>query len=151
GEIEIFQSKRANHRLGIADEHIGWICIGIVRLAAFAMCPEIGHQSFNYGYTKFCGVHVSNPVHLGAGEQAMQEKDRAAFPEQMHRKLGSVEGSNALSPKFVHSGTSSPASCHRAATLPPASSLRWRGSEAVWSQASCKLSAPEWPVGMKCE
>ena len=80
-QIIVGQPQMLDQRMAIPRQRIGGIGGGIMRLAAFPMRAQIGHDHPVALGGDGGSMTITNPVGVGVGEIAMDQNDRPPLPQ----------------------------------------------------------------------
>ena len=89
-EIELIQAEMGDEFPKVAHEDVRRIVRRIVRLAARAMRPEVGHDHSEALARDPVRMAELDPVHLGVGEEAVHQDDRPALAQLMIGEFDAV-------------------------------------------------------------
>ena len=95
-EVELFELELADQFLKVPDQHVRWIIGGIVRLAAFPVGAQVGHDHAEALARDAVGMAELDPVHLRVGEEPVEQDDRPALAHLVIGELDAVGGGPAV-------------------------------------------------------
>ena len=115
-QVVVSLAQVRDQRRQVLGQTIARIGGGIVRRGALPVGAQIWHQAFEPGIGQQVQVPPLDPVGLGTGKQPVEHDQRAPGTQPVQRQPRTVEAGIEFGPQ-AHSGTSSPASFQRSATL----------------------------------